>query len=865
MTRYFKKICDFFDWLAENWSENSVIQTTRSAGRIIWQSFLAVLAIVMIGLFFSIGTIAGYFANLVRDQPIISGVKLQKEINNYSESSESYFAGNIPIGKMSHDLIREKAELKAISPNLIHAVIAIEDESFYEHKGVVPKAVLRASTEELLNKPQVTGGSTITQQLIKNQLLTSEVSFDRKAKEILLAMRTERFFSKNQILEAYLNVATFGRDASGNNIAGAAAAAEGIFGVEASKLNIPQAAFIAGLPKNPFVYSPFQNNGGAKKDFSAGIGRAHTVLHRMYASGYISKKQMNESLKYDYRQHLVKSKKRTDEDYPELRQEVEHRTQIVLAKLAANRAGYNGDRLYQDYLSYKNMEYEYSQGIYDRSLKEIAKLHGYHFDAMSRNKKIFDELLTDAEKQIATGGYKVYTTINKPIYDGMQNVAKGYSGYSSDKYARDRKGQIIEVTNKETGKKEKLEDPMQVGSVLIENKTGKILSFVGGRDFQRSEFNYATNVPRQNGSTMKPLLVYAPAMELGLVQPGSIVADLPYKRGKYMPHNYGGRYHGFETARVALAQSHNVPAVSVFTRLSSATDRAPQYLKKMGITSLVGSDGYSPANALGGVTKGITVEENTNAYTTFANNGQFVDAFMIDKIVDRDGKVIYRHQKKPVRVFSSETSYLMLDMMRDVFKYGTGAATPGLLEFSADWAGKTGTSQDWRDSWLVGTNPNVTLGVWNGYAHNQTLDRSRYSQQTRTLWAGFANSAYHVDPNLMAPEERFQPPEGVVRQTFCGLTGGRVTGMCQAAGFAKTDVMNTKYLPQQTIEALEPVQSAPKPDKPDQPSSPKDSRNTSEKAAPEDGFRIKPDFLMSHFPYLDLQSADPSLLGKIRK
>lgn len=874
-----KSFSDFFDRLAEKWASSSVIRTIHSITEVIWNSLLLTLAILVIGLFFAAGTVSGYFAALVRDQPVLSYKTLNHDINNYSESSVSYFAGKIPIGNMNSDLVRTKTKLKDMSPYLIHAVVATEDELFYQHHGVVPKAVIRASMEELLNKPQVTGGSSITQQLVKNQILTNEVSLERKFKEILLALRLERFFTKDQILESYLNMASFGRDASGKNVAGASTAAEGIFGVKADKLSLAQAAFIAGLPKNPFTYSPFQNHGGLKKDLSAGINRAHTVLKRMYAAGYINKTQLDSAMKYDYKKHFAKPEKSINSDYPYLMKEVQNRSTVILAKQMAQKQGYSSDKLYTDYLNYKKMVYEHNNNIYrGKSLQEIAKIHKYDFSAVQKHYSLFNEFMKNAAIDLENGGYRIYTTINKPIYDDMTSFAQNYSGYSPDQYARNKDGQILEVKNSKTGKMEKVKDPMQVGSILIENKTGRIISFVGGRGFGTSELNYATEVTRQNGSTMKPLLVYAPAMELGLIQPGSILPDLPYKRivnGQvYEPTDYGSTsssklFHGFETARAALAASHNVPAVSVFTRLNNTTNSAPNYLRKMGITSLVGSDGYNVSAALGGITRGITIEENTNAYTTFANNGSFVDAYMIDKITDSTGKLIYQHKVQPVRVFSEQTNYLMLDMMRDVFKYGTGAALPGMLHFSADWAGKTGTSQDWRDSWLVASNPNITMGVWNGYAHNQQLNQHTYSTQTKQLWAGFANSAYDVDPDLMAPKEHFSQPQGIEKTTYCGLTDGKPTAYCKAAGFEETDLMNVKYLPKEAQEVLELLNGQPQSDQsvaqqgqPDQNN--QNQQPNEQQPADNSLFRINPDFMKSHFPFTDLNAANPDLLGKIR-
>ncbi|TGA99234.1 penicillin-binding protein [Sporolactobacillus shoreae] len=866
MRLQFKRFSDLFNRLAEFWSTSPAVRTLRRAQNIIWQSFLITLCVFVIGAFFAVGTASGYFAKLVRNQPVLSYSTLNKDINSYSESSESYFAGNIPIGKMNSDLIRTKTQLSDISPNLTHAVVAIEDELYYQHHGVVPKAVIRASLEQFLHEPQVSGGSSITQQLVKNQVLNSQVTIDRKFKEILLAMRVEKFFNKDQILESYLNMAPFGRDSTGRNVAGASAAAEGIFNVSADKLNIPQAAFLAGLPKNPFTYTPFKNRGGLKSDVSAGISRAHTVLQRMYATGYINKAQLDSALKYDYRKHFSKPGKVAGNDYPYLSQEVEKRATIILAEKLASQEGYNGSSLYNDYQNYTKMLYEESNNVYKgKSLAQIAKVHGYNLSDVKNHYQLFSGLMNDALKDLQYGGYKIYTTINKSIYDDMQTVAQNYNGYSPDKT----------ITVSSSGKQKTIKDSMQVGSVLIDNKTGKIISFVGGRGFQISQYNYATEVTRQNGSTMKPLLVYAPSMELGLIQPGSIVADLPYKRTvngqSYQPTDYGSTattklFHGFETVRTALALSHNVPAVDTFTRLSLATNKAPDYLKEMGITSLVGSDGYNVSAALGGITKGVTVEENTDAYTTFANNGNFVDAYMIDKIIDGKGTVVYQHQTKPVQVFTPQTSYLMLDMMRDVFKYGTGRSLSGLLDFSADWAGKTGTSQNWRDSWLVASNPNITMGVWNGYSHNSQLDRYAYSTQTRQLWAGFANAAYRDDPELMAPKTGFTQPQGISKTQMCGLTDQKPTQMCQSAGFVTTDLVNNKYLPKDNTEALEPANAtstAPQQNNSQDPNQPANQPVPGNQIS-SGGFRIKPEIMSSRFPYIDLKSANPKLLGKIR-
>ncbi|TCP32045.1 penicillin-binding protein [Scopulibacillus darangshiensis] len=829
-----KDIKTFFEKTASWLTEKGVLRSARFGSKVIWNSFLIIVSVCFVGTFFAGGIAAGYFASLVKDQPVLNYETLKKDIYHYSETSELFFSGNVPLGKLRSDLTRTNISLDKVSPTLIHALLSTEDELFYEHEGVVPKAVFRAAFQELTHQPIVTGGSTLTQQLVKNQILTNEVSFERKAKEILLSLRVENFFSKNNILEAYLNVVPFGRNASGQNIAGISAAAHGVFGVAPKDLNLPQAAFLAGMPKNPFSYTPFENHGGVKKDISSGVARAHFVLKRMLVAGYINKGQYEKALAYDYKKHFAKPKQSPMEEYPYLTNEVENRSKIILAKLDAKQQGLNGEQVYKDYRTYKKMDYLAKTDRHHRSIKEITKARGFNYSKLKDQYDLFNELLKNADNQLRVKGYKIYTTVNKKIYDAMQKAENNYSNYEPDK--------IEIVTDPKTGKKKKVHHPMELGAVLIKNDTGEIISFVGGRDFKLSQVNHATQTKRQNGSTMKPLLVYAPALEKGVIQPGEIVADLPYKRyinssgDFYEPHNYGGRYHGFETARRALAESHNVPAVRLYTKLHPASGKPAQNLKKMGFTSLFNSDMHNLSTALGGLTRGVTVEENTNAYTTFANDGNFIDAFMINKIVDKNGNVIYQHKVKPVHVYSPQTAYLMLDMMRDVIHGGTARSLSSYLKFSTDWAGKTGTSQDWRDSWFVATNPNVTMGIWTGYDKKYTLNHDLYSRHTQQLWARFANAAYDIKPNLMDPAERFHMPAGIVQRTFCGISGQNVTNLCQRAGFVKTDLFNEKYAPSRNGHAL--VQNG-------------------------SGVTLRKSFIKSHYPYLDESGMTDELWGTL--
>ncbi|MFC8575934.1 transglycosylase domain-containing protein, partial [Heyndrickxia sporothermodurans] len=328
--------------------QNKKVQkNSRITIGVIWNLLLILFIVIVVGGFFAGGVAAGYFAALVKDEPVRPYNEMKKDIYNYEETSQLYFANKVYLGKVKSDLDREEVKIKDVSQFLKDALIATEDKYFYEHNGVVPKALFRAVFQEVTNSSTQTGGSTLTQQIIKNQVLTNEVSFDRKAKEVLLALRLEKFFKKDEILEAYLNVSTFGRNSSGQNIAGVESAAKGIFGVSAKKLNLAQAAFIAGLPQSPFMYTPFTNGGKLKsKDgLEPGINRMKLVLSRMLDNGYISEKQYKDAMNYNIVKDFIKPQKSPREKYPWLTYEIEDRARNIVAIMLAQKDGYKEKEL----------------------------------------------------------------------------------------------------------------------------------------------------------------------------------------------------------------------------------------------------------------------------------------------------------------------------------------------------------------------------------------------------------------------------------------------------------------------------------------------------------------------------------------
>ncbi|MFC7320299.1 transglycosylase domain-containing protein [Halobacillus campisalis] len=747
------------DWKAL-WQTGKIQRSTRIGYDVVWNVILFFIIIGVVGLFFAGGVGAGYFASLVKDEPTRPQEEMEEEIYNYEETSQVYFSDEKLLGNVRTDLYRQESSLDDISDNLEEAVIATEDEYFNNHDGIVPKAVLRAMVQEATNASTQTGGSTLTQQIVKNQILTSEVSFERKAKEMLIAMRIERFFEKDEILEAYLNIVPFGRNANGDNIAGAETAAKGIFGVSADELSIPQAAFIAGLPQNPYSYTPFLNNGEPKSEeqLQPGLDRMNEVLSRMHDTEYISDEEYQEALKFDLAESLTEPKSKSRDKYPFLTDEVKKRAKEII-------------------------------------VEQLAKENGDSLSDLNEDEELAEEYSTLADRQLSSGGYKIHTTIDQEVYDVMQEVKDNYNNYGRNK--------VVSVENSE-GELVDMEIPVQVGSTLIENTTGKIIGFIGGRDFEEQQLNHATRASRSPGSTMKPLAAYGPGIDMGEIHPGSVFADVPFNYpestgGKELK-NYGDGYNGFTSSREALKKSYNIPAVEAYMDI---LDENPgeNYLDKMGFTTFNENDYVNPSFVLG--TSDVTNEENTNAYATFGNNGDFVDAYMIEKIETKEGETFYEHESEKEEVFSPQASYLTVDMMRDVLDSGTAASVPGQLSNpDVDWAGKTGTSQEYKDAWFVATNPNVTMSMWMGYDFEEQLDSNGYSSRNTGLWADVVNAVSEIRPDLMVPENDFEEPEGIETNSYCATSGLLASDLCESVGITKSDLYISEFAPSEEDDSL---------------------------------------------------------------
>lgn len=665
-----------------------------------------------------IGMLSGYFAAIVDKTPIPTHAAMTKTLTNVESSSTMYYAHNVEIGQVQSDLIRDKVNLKDISPWVSKALIATEDEDYYQHNGVEPKAVVRAVFSALTGVGSQTGGSTLTQQVVKLQFLSSETTFKRKVTEIMYALRLNHFYSKNSILTAYLNIVTLGRNNKGQNIAGVETAARGLFGKSAKNLNLAEAAFIAGLPQSPSVYTPYTSTGALKKDLSAGIVRQHTVLFRMYRTGVIDRKQYQQAIAFNLKADFLPRATTTEE-------------------------------------SGNGYVYNLVEGQAASLLgQQLAKEDGHTHAALTKDTALQAQYTASAQKILAQRGYQIYSTIDQQIYTTMQQVLRQNKRTFGTTYT----SRAIDPT---TGQTRTTTSPVQNGSVLLDNNTGAVLGFIGGVSGQLNHI-YTTRSP---GSSIKPLLVYGPAVENKLIGSQTMLADFKTNFSGYSVTDYGNTIQNkFIPATDALAQSYNIPAVNLYNKVRGTTD-PKSYMVNNGIDTLTRNDYSQLGLALGGTDYGISAVNEAAAYATFSRGGTHVSPFVIQKIVDPLGRTVYQHKTAPNRVFSSGTSYIMQQMMHAVVTKGTAAQLGYQLSFNTtNLIGKTGTSNDFKDIWFTGSTPGVTLTSWLGYDNNNNAAHTLSEAASNTnlaFWAKLANAIYRIIPDQFAAEKAQARPATV--------------------------------------------------------------------------------------------------------
>ncbi|WEV60487.1 transglycosylase domain-containing protein [Streptococcaceae bacterium ESL0729] len=682
------------------------------------------LTIIFLGGLF-VGSIGiGYFASLIDEVKVPDKEELTQKINNIHGTSNIVYSNNSLISPISSDLVRTKIGSQEISQNIKNAIISTEDENFESHNGVVPKAVLRATIGATIGVGSSSGGSTITQQLIKQQILGDSPTFKRKASEIVYARAVEKDFSKDEILTDYLNVSPFGRNNKGQNIAGVEEAAMGIFGKHASEVNIPQAAFIAGLPQSPITYSPYAADASLKDgdNLSYGLNRKDAVLFNMYRKGYINQEEYEQYKAYNLTNDFLK---------PSYSEAASH-----------------------DYLYYTVIG-EAIDHVYNYLLAEDKVSESDQKNDATKEK--YQKL---ALQKLQQGGYTVQSTIDQNIYAAMQNAVANYGGYLDD-----GTGQV------------------QTGNVLMDNKTGAVLGFIGGRNYQENQNNHAFDTKRSPGSSIKPILAYAPAIDQGIIGSKSRLSNYPtnYSTGQPILHVGDRGTNEMMTLQDALDSSWNIPAYWTYQTLLKEGKPAQPYMEKMNYQV---DNYYIESLPMGG---GIdqTVVQQTNGFQTLANNGQYQEQHVVQKITDDTGKVIYEWKSNPVKVFSRATSTIMNELLRGPvrskkttkFLDYLSVVNPGLVD-AVDWTGKTGTSDDYGDAWLILSTPTVTLGGWIGHDNNASMAPLTGYANNGNYMANLVNAINSASPNIFGNGQKFKLDSSATESKVLVSTGekpGKVT------------------------------------------------------------------------------------------
>lgn len=502
---------------------------------------------------------------------------------------------------------RTWVSISELQPSTVYAFISAEDARFFEHEGVDVIRIAGAIVADIKAGSYVQGASTISQQLIKLSHLTSEKTISRKAEEAALAYEMERQYSKEDILEMYLNYVYFG-----GGYYGIEAAAEGYFGVHASDLTLDQSAMLAGILKSPSGYAPHIN-------YAASINRRNNILRLMRDYGYITDDE----------------KKQASVKRPTI-------------------------------LHDKNEEYS-----------------GYYTDAVTKSAAALMGITVD---ELIRGGYSIYSAMDSDIQHYCEEMFKN--------------GELFPAEDSEAA------------IVVLEPSTGMVVAMVGGRSYTGGiSFNRATDIRRQPGSVIKPVIAYAPAFEYLNYTAADMILDEETTFADYTPSNYGNKYYGWVTVREAVTKSLNVPAVKTLSEVG--VERAKDFAKRCGIEFDDKDD--SLALALGGFTYGVSPLQIAGAYSCFASGGIYNTPTLIKKITDRNGLTVYEYRQDSRRVMSEANAYILTSMLKSVVTEGTGHR---LNTLDIPIAGKTGTvglANGNRDAWMAGYTPEYTAVVWQGY------------------------------------------------------------------------------------------------------------------------------------------------------
>ncbi|MDR2581490.1 MAG: PBP1A family penicillin-binding protein [Fibromonadaceae bacterium] len=628
---------------------------------------------------------------------------------------------------LAHEFYVEKriwTPIDSIPDIVINAVLATEDRRFWKHWGINPLAIPSAVIESLKTGNRMRGASTLTQQLSKLLFLTPERSMTRKIREAMTAIRIEKTYTKEEILEFYMNEVYL---AGGNY--GFQSAAQFFFGRPLDSITVPEAAVLAGMLQRPEAYRPDRRP-------EIALSRRNTVLFAMFDAGYISREEYDNYVRTPLEVH---ERAEASTLAPYFMEDIR--------KYLENKYGENS--LYSDGISVYSTIDPNAQEI----IENVALEHLKRVDRRLRLRAIH-----------RLGLARRY---NMPVDTVLKNFDSIYADFSVNYLAKD------------TAARRMFPDSLhyrqaQVAVILIENETGAIRALVGGKSFEESKWNRAVQTLRQPGSAFKPF-IYAAAMDNG-ASPCDSVNDAPITipdpmdtTKSWRPGNYSKEFRGMMTYRRALALSQNLPAIQI--GLKYGLNSVVNYARRFGIRRAPLQ--AVPSLALGSV--GATLMEMTSAYTVFPNGGNRVEPYYIEAIIGKNGETIEKNFKVEHEVLKRPSAYLMVSMLQSVNTGGT-AARVWSSGFHHPSGGKTGTTNDYTDAWYIGFTRQYTMGVWvgtddffpMGHGHTGTED-------ALPIWL---NSMREIHKDL--PRVQFTVPGGVTSRSICNFTGKVKGPYCNA-------------------------------------------------------------------------------------
>ncbi len=740
--------------------------------------FMALIIFIISAAVIGVCLAVGMFKGVLSSAPDISTLDVRP--SGYS-STVYDCKGNQLTKLVAQNSNRIYQTLDKIPLHLQHAFVAIEDERFYEHNGIDLKGIARAGYIAFTSRDFSQGASTITQQLLKNNVFTNWVGessltdkFTRKIQEQYLAVELEKVMSKDTILEYYMNTINLGQ-----NTLGVQAASQRYFGKNVSDITLSEAAVIASITQNPAKWNPITHP-------EKNAERRKKVLGNMLEQGYISQEEYDDAMADDV-YSLIRTHNEESENSTIYSYFVDEVTNQVMTDLVEKK-GYTDTQAY-------NLLYSGGLSIYTTQDPQIQS--------------ICDSVTSDPDNYPANTRWYLDYALSIEHKDGsIENISselfesyfkkenKSFSMLFSDQekaqeYIDRFKDEYMGKKDKVAGEHISLIPQPQISLTIMDQSTGYVKAIVGGRGKKEASLtlNRATNTRRQPGSTFKIVSTYAPALDSAGKTLADVEVDAPfsYSNGRPVSNWYSSGYKGVCTLRYGIEQSLNIVTVKLLTEIT------PQlgfdYLQNFGFTTLVDrqtrSDGtvvsdVTQALALGGITYGVKNIELNAAYACIANGGTYIKPMYYTKIVDHDGKVIMENTPQTRQVLKPSTAWLLTDAMVDVVTKGTG----GAVNFgNMSIAGKTGTTSDYNDVWFAGYTPYYTCTTWAGYDNNTKLSSSEEKALAKTLWRKAMEKIHEGLEN-----KEFKKPDDIVSVTVCKQSGKvAVAGLCSLAGQVYTE------------------------------------------------------------------------------